>query len=173
MAITYKLQDVDKIGKSSLFFDANIIIYLFWPSGRYFFEENYAKVFKYLLKNGNTLCVDFLVISEVINRILREEHKKINPTQKFKDFRNSQDGKETIKDIYTIVEDTILNQFKIIEKPINKQYIQEFLQIDELDFIDKAIVSLCKENSLILITNDTDFKNSNLDILTGNLKIIN
>lgn len=46
------------------------------------------------------------------------------------------------------------------------------LVLDELDFNDKAIVRICEENSLVLLTNDQDFKNSGLDILTGNPRIL-
>jgi len=45
--------------------------------------------------------------------------------------------------------------------------------IDELDFVDKATVDLCKEYNLVLLTNDKDFKNAGLDILTGNPSILN
>ncbi|SFD85961.1 STAS-like domain-containing protein [Thermophagus xiamenensis] len=41
------------------------------------------------------------------------------------------------------------------------------------DFVDKATVSICSENNLVLLTNDRDFKNSGLDILTGNPRILN
>ena len=34
--------------------------------------------------------------------------------------------------------------------------------VDELDFVDKAIVSICSENNLVLLTNDRDFKNCGL-----------
>lgn len=47
-----------------------------------------------------------------------------------------------------------------------------FVDANELDFVDKAIVSLCKENNLVLLTNDKDFKNADLDILTANTSIL-
>jgi len=42
--------------------------------------------------------------------------------------------------------------------------MEGFLVVEELDFVDKATVSICAENSLVLLTNDKDFKNSGLDI---------
>lgn len=173
MATKYRLQDVPKLNGRKIFVDANVLIYLFWPTGQPNFEENYARVFRNLLRQGNDLFVDFLVISEVINRVVRIEHQKINPTIKFKDFRDSQDGKDAINDIYIIVKNDILNRFSIIGKSFDQHDIEGFLVIDELDFVDKATVSLCSENSLVLLTNDKDFKNSGLDILTGNPNILN
>lgn len=173
MATKYRLQDVAQLNGRDIFLDANILIYLFWPTGQYHFEQNYARVFRNLLRQQNNLFVDFLMISEVINRILRIEHKKINPTQKFKDFRNSQDGIDALNDIYIIVKNEILNRFNILGKVFDKQDIELFLTIDDLDFVDKATVKLCKENTLVLLTNDKDFRNADLDILTGNPNILN
>lgn len=173
MAKKYQLQQTAQLNGKNIFFDANVLIYLFWPTGRQSFERDYARVFRNLLRQGNTLSVNFLVISEVINRIIRIEHKKINPNLKYKDFRNSQDGKEALNDIYVIVKDNILNRFEIVGKAFSKQEIEDFLVVDELDFIDKAIVTTCKENALVLLTNDKDFRNTDIDVLSGNPKLLN
>ncbi len=173
MATKYRLQDIAQLNGRDIFLDANVLIYLFWPTGQYSYEENYARVFRNLLRQGNNLFVDFLVISEVINRVVRIEHLKLNPTQKFKDFRNSQDGKDALNDIYIIVENNILNRFNIVGKVFSKEEIENCLVVDELDFVDKATVLLCKENALVLLTNDKDFKSTDLDILTGNPTILN
>ncbi len=172
MAANYELQDFSHLKSRNIFVDANVLIYLFWPTGQHSFEKRYARTFQKLLKQENKLFVDFLVISEVINRVVRIEYKKLNPDQKFKDFRNSQKGKNVLEDISIIVKYNILNRFNVIEKSFDKQNIEHFLIVDELDFVDKAIVSICVENNLVLLTNDRDFKNSGLDILTGNPHIL-
>lgn len=173
MATNYKLQDYTQINGRSVFLDANVLIYLFWPTGQHYFEQNYARVFSQLLKQGNDLFIDFLVISEVVNRILRIEHQKNNPTQKFKDFRNSNEGKDALNDIYIILKNDILSRFNIVGKTYNRKDIENCLMVDELDFVDKATAILCKENSFVLLTNDKDFKGSDLDIITGNPHILN
>jgi len=172
MATKYRLQDVAQLNGRGIFLDANILIYLFWPTGQHNFEQNYARVFSDLLRQKNNLFVDFLVISEVINRVVRIEHQKINPTQRFKDFRNSPDGQEVLSDIYMIVKNDILDRFSIIGKAFSKQDIENSLVVDELDFADKGIAQICRENVLVLLTNDKDFKNTDLDILTGNPLIL-
>ena len=172
MGAKYRLTDVAQLNGRNILFDANVLIYLFWPTGQHSFERNYARVFRDLLRQENDLFIDFLVTSEVINRILRNEHQRINPGQKFKDFRNSQDGKNALNDIYIIVKNDILTKFNVIGKAFNSQEIESFLSVDELDFVDKATVTLCKENALVLLTNDKDFKNTDLDILTGNPSIL-
>lgn len=169
----YRLQDATQLQGRHIFVDANILIYLFWPTGSHHFEQNYARVFRTLLTQGNPLYVDFLVISEVINRVLRIEHLKLNSNMSFKNFRDSQDGKDTLDDIHTIIKGNILNRFNVEGKIFNNQEMENLMVINDLDFVDKATVSLCAEKSLVLLTNDRDFKNSGLDILTGNPNILN
>lgn len=173
MATNYKLKDFAYLSDKDVFVDANVLIYLFWPTGQLSYESNYARVFSNLIRQGNNLYVDFLVISEVVNRVLRIEHQKLNSNQKFKDFRNSQYGKEVVNDIYLIVQNNILRSFKIIGKSFNKSDIEGFLIVDQIDFVDKATISICTENNLVLLTNDRDFKNSGIDILTSNPHILN
>lgn len=172
MGAKYRLQDVSQLNGRNIFFDANVLIYLFWPTGQHSFEQNYARVFRNLLRQGNNLFVDFLVTSEVINRILRNEHQRINPSQKLKDFRNSEDGKDALDDIYIIVKNDILARFNIVGKAFNSQEIESLLSVDELDFVDKATVTLCEENNFVLLTNDKDFRDCELDMLTGNPHIL-
>lgn len=173
MAKIYSLQGISQLHNRSVFVDANVLIYLFWPTGLRWWEKSYATVFGHLLKQKNKMFINFLIISEVVNRVLRIEYQKINHTQKFKEFRDSQDGKDALSDIYTIMKDNILNHFEIVGKAFDKQEIEAFLVLDELDFVDKAIVQLCQENSLVLLTHDKDFKDAEIDILTGNKSLLN
>lgn len=174
MAAKYKLQDFSQVIDRDIFVDANVMMYLFWPTGQHNFENNYAKVFSNLLKQKNRLFIDFLIISEVINRVLRNELQRLQilqriaPSTKFKDFRNSTDGSQTLDDIYTIFQKTILKYFEVVESSFSKTEIEKYFTLDELDMIDKGIVTTCKKYNFILLTNDKDFKNSDIDILSGN-----
>lgn len=172
MGVKYRLQDVSLLQDRKIFVDANVLIYLFWPTGSYYYERNYAQVFNSLLKQGNDFCVDIFVISEIINRILRTEHNQLQPTKRFKDFRDSVEGKQALSDIHLIIKNNILPRFDIAGKNYNKSEIERFLVVDELDFVDKSTYTICKENSFVLLTNDKDFKNTDLDILTGNPNIL-
>jgi hypothetical protein len=66
MATKYRLQDVSQLQNRGIFVDANVLIYLFWPTGSLTWEQNYARVFGNLLRQGNSLFVDFSVISEIV-----------------------------------------------------------------------------------------------------------
>lgn len=172
MPSKYNLQTIAQISERKIFIDANILIYLFWPTGETSWETSYATIFRNLLKQNNELYVDFLIISEVINRVVRIEYAKSQTTLKFKDYRNSPEGQETLADIYLIIKDNILRQFSVVEKTFNHQELEQFLMVDELDFVDKATLSLCQENEFVLLTNDRDFKSANIDILTTNPQIL-
>jgi hypothetical protein len=114
-----------------------------------------------------------MIISEIINRLLRFEHQNLQPFSHYKDFRDSIDGKNVLSNIFKIIKNNILPQFNIVVKIFDKQEIEKLLIVDDLDFVDKSIAEICKENSLILFTNDKDFKYVDIDILTENPNILN
>ena len=115
--------------------------------------------------------VDFIVLSEFVNRAIRieyENYKNTNGFCKYKQFRNSQDGQQTISDVYNTIKSAIIGSFQVSGKCFDEGDINQFLSLDRLDFSDKAIELICQENNFILLTNDGDFRNSSLDILSEN-----
>ena len=175
MAIKYKLQDISKLSSRNIFVDSNVLIHLFWPTaGSMKWEIEYANAFSSLLKQSNKLHVDFLVIAEVINQMLRTDFKtkKGSSALSFKQFRDSADGQQVLSDIYLIVENQILAQFDVTGNSFSKTDILSFLTIDTLDFLDKGILRTCQDNNFVLLTNDKDFKNADIDILTANPHIL-
>ncbi len=170
MANCIQLNDFHKVINRKIYVDANVLIFLFWPTGQFKKEEKYAKVYNDLRAQGNILCISIEVISEIINRAIRFDFSKIkdqvNPSLKYKEFRNSPEGKSTISDISTIVTEQILNHFTIVEKSFDSNDIKKYLKNVELDFVDNIILSICKDYNLVLLTHDSDFKISELDILT-------
>ena len=91
----------------------------------------------------------------------------------YKQFRDSRQGKTILSDIYNIVKDRILEDFCVVGKSFSEDDIRDFLIVDSLDFMDKGILDICKENNFVLLTNDKDYKNSDIDILTCNRQILN
>lgn len=171
MATKYSSRNINQLQGRKVFFDANVLIYVFWPSGNFNWENQYSSAFGNLLRQGNILAVDFMVLSEVINRAIKIEYEKFkinNNNISYKKYRDSTDGIKAMEDIYVVVKESILPRFTIIGKSFNKSEIESFLHIDSLDFNDKAIVPLCQENNCILLTNDKDFANSDIDIISSN-----
>lgn len=180
MATKYPLSSIPTIGDRKVFFDANVLIYIFWPSGAYYWENYYSSAFGSLLRQNNELLVDFIVISEIVNRAHRLEYDKHLATNglsrsalNYKQYRNSADGQSALSDIYLIVETNILSKFTVVGKAFTKADIQSFLTVEPLDFADKGILMTCKENACVLLTNDTDYKAADIDILSSNPAILN
>ena len=174
MAERYGIKRVAEVKGRDVFVDANVLMYWNWANaGSQQYEIDYSFVYMELLKQKNRLFVDFLVISEVINKILRIEHKKLQSTMEYKQFRDSKQGKTALSDIYNIIENQILDNFHIVGKSFSEDDVKSFLVVDSLDFMDKGILAICKENDFVLLTNDRDYKNSDIDILTCNRQILN
>jgi predicted nucleic acid-binding protein len=171
MARKYRLDEIHTLKNMDIFFDTNVLIYIFWPTASYVFETNYSKALRNLQKQKNKLYISFIVISEAINRMLRIEYKKYTNYERFKDFRHSYDGRQALDDIYTIVKNDILNSFEIMDKAFNKEEIENLLEMEDADINDLAIESICKENNMILLTNDSDFKHADIDLLSCNNKL--
>lgn len=179
MANFYTKNEILNLKGRSIFFDANILIYLFIPTGKMYFENSYSSIFASLIKQKNKFVVDFIVLSEFINRAIRidyDNYLQLNNLDKnrmpFKQYRNQKDGKEKLQQLYDLVINRILKSFDIVENGINYKDVVSMLNVDSLDFNDKAIQSVCAKNNFILLTNDVDYRDTSLDILTANNKLI-
>lgn len=180
MSNKYKSSNINTISNKKIFLDANILIYLFGfgtPTSANW-ESQYAKLYTKLNNQNNIFVVDYIVISEFVNRAIKIEYDNYlisNSLDKnsllYKDYRNSLDGQEALKDIYITLNDEILNEFEVIEKSYSKDDLRIMCSVDELDFSDKAIIKICEDNQFILLTNDTDFKNSSIDIISCHKKM--
>lgn len=180
MSNKYKSSNIHTITNKKIFLDANILIYLFGFGTPTFanWESKYANLYTQLSKQNNIFVVDYIVVSEFVNRAIRIEYDNYLITNSldknnlsYKDYRNSSDGKEALKDIYITLNDEILNEFEVIEKSYSKDDLKIMCTVNELDFSDKAIIKICEDNQFILLTNDTDFKNSNIDIISCHSKM--
>lgn len=178
MALRIKTLDANSIQNKPLFFDANVLLYLFggvtYPKWA---VDGYSRIFKQCLKADNTLYLDVIILSEFVNRFLRIEYDKYlktnQPAQhdiKFKDFRSTIKGIEASEDIELIVKDTILRRFTMVGKLFNEADICN-IDFKNTDFNDELIIQICKENQCVLVTNDADFSGADIDILTINNKL--
>ncbi|MDR2907481.1 MAG: hypothetical protein LBU91_05790 [Bacteroidales bacterium] len=170
MATIYNIKDLPKLADREIFVDANVLIYLNWSSGSaqsMKWEVEYAELFSKLKHQSNQLCIDFLVVSEVVNRMFKTEWKKrFSHIDNYKHFRDSVEGRQALTDIYLVVEEQVLSQFNVVGKVFSKDDIVNFFTIDTLDFMDKGIADICKENNYVLLTNDKDYQCADIEILT-------
>ena len=171
----YRQSDIPQIQNKNVFFDANVLIYIFWPTING--DPNspatrYSSILGTLFRNGFKLYLNSVVVSEVVNRVLRIEFEKYQlmhtDFSSFKEYRNSEEGKRAQQDVFTVFKDRILNLFSIKEKCLTKDAVKSLLTVNTLDFNDKIIVDVCKSNGLVLLTHDRDFVGEDLDIISAN-----
>ena len=173
----YDISRVTELADRSIFFDANIILYLFWATGLEKCEAEYASLFQSLMTNKNRLYVDLTIISEVFNKAFDIEFEKYkeahhNPRLNKKAYRDSSDGQNAIEDIYSLLKSTVLKHFEIAGRSFTKQEIIDLLIVDHLDFSDKIFLKICQDNGFVLLTHDFDFRDAEIDILTANKKLV-
>ena len=170
MRMRYTPSNIPALKERTVFFDANAIIYIFWPITPDSQESiDYGSILATLLRNNLSLAINESVISEIHNRILKLEFKKTGlPKEKFKNYRDSDDGISVQSDLNAIIKDKILTNFQIINEPLSKDDLLSILNVTKLDFNDKLIELLCKKKNMILLTHDSDFSSSDVDILTAN-----
>ncbi|MDD3592217.1 MAG: PIN domain-containing protein [Sulfurovum sp.] len=173
----YDLNNIQNIGNRKVFFDANILLYLYW-STNLSWQERYSQVYSKLIDQNNPFVLHYVVISEFINRAIKIEYsnylRENNITNKdfsYKSYRDSEAGIEAQEDIYTLVQAKILKEFEVVNKNLSTNDIENMLIVDSLDFSDKLINQVCKDNNYVLLTNDRDFKDTGIDILTLNRNI--
>ena len=176
MSNRYRQSDIPQIPNKNVFFDANVLIYVFWPTLNS--DSNspairYSSILGTLFRNGFKLYLNSTIVSEAINRVLRIEYEKYKVAHNvsnlaFKDYRDSADGMLVQQDVFGMFNNRILNLFSVKEKCLTKDMVKSFLTIDSLDFNDKIIVDICKSNGFVLLTHDKDFANEDVDIISAN-----
>lgn len=180
MNLRLKTGDISSISKRPLFFDANVLIYLFAGAiskSTTWAINAYAVILKNSIRHGCTLFIDAIVLSEFINRFLRLEYEKHLKAQKlsrqnfqFKDYRATNEGQKAAQDVELIVKNQILKLFQILHTTADNNDIAA-MSLANKDFSDLLIIQTCIKNNCILITNDADFSGCSLDILTENKKL--
>lgn len=173
MKMRYTASNIPSLRNRTVFFDANLLIYIYWPTSPDAEEvTDYGSIMASLIKNNITLVINEIVLSEVINRVLRFEFYKSDfPKEQFKEFRDSEEGQLVQKDIYEIIRNKILSRFQVTSESFSKEELNSILTVTKLDYNDKLIELCCKKNNMILLTHDSDFFSSDLDILSANKKI--
>lgn len=158
--------------------DTNVWLYLFPaptdPSNR--FSTQYSTAFSNLVSAQAQPVLDPIVLSEYLNRYIRIEWEGNYKTQypKFKDFRKSSDF-STIASAAETFAKRILSFCQIHSIPANGLNLNQALadfSTGSVDFNDAILVCICKTLNLKLMTNDSDFQDGGIEVLTTNPKLL-
>jgi predicted nucleic acid-binding protein len=159
-----------------LFLDANIWLYMYAPQkpGAYWVAV-YSTVFNRILKAQSQIYIDVLVLSEFINRYARMKWELVKSNfDEFRKFRNSPCFKPAAQGIAADAK-RVLQHCSRIESGFSTLAIDDLLTdyaTGDSDFNDQVITEICRSNGLTLITNDIDFKNKGIPVLTANRRLL-
>jgi len=160
----------------SFFLDANIWLSVYGPMA---YKRSraliYANALRDIQKTGCVIFIDVLILSEFINTYARWEHKQSSlQIEKFKDFRKNKVFVSIAKDI-AVNAKRIIKQSQCCDSNFTSIDIEALLAEFEKgnsDFNDQIFSKICKDKRLILVTDDSDFKDSELTILTANSRLL-
>lgn len=156
-----------------LFFDTNIWLHVFGPQGSSHSQraKSYSQVFKRALKAKSNIYIDVLVISEYLNRSLRLHFNQAGqPGENFKNYRGTPEYAAAAQEV-TRGAKSFLKYCTLVESDFPQcglmQIMDEFAY-SATDFNDEILIKLCHRHQFTLITDDGDFLNSGLSVLSCN-----
>ena len=163
----------------ALLLDANVWFFVYGPhrpgSKK---AATYSAAFARILKAKCPIYIDVLIVSEFINRYARLKHSILHRSPSipsdFKQFRKSAAFKPIARDIAA---DTrrILKHCTRIESGfdvLNINALVDEYEKGNSDFNDQVLAELCKNKGLKLVTDDADFRDRGLMILTANKRLL-
>ena len=161
-----------------LLLDTNVWLYLFpAPSGKLpGFATSYSAALKRMLTAGTHLALDALILSEYLNRYCRIEwgalHKAAQPD--FKKFRQS----AAFASIGQGAAEFARRMLKLSSRhdhpfaTVNVAQVLTDFESGAHDLNDGLLVETCRHHGWKLVTNDGDFTQGGIDVLTANPRLI-
>jgi predicted nucleic acid-binding protein len=140
----------------------------------------YNKTYDLLKNQGTRLVVTMPILTEVTNRVFKEQWQAWNQEQvkmgltplDYKQFRDSTTGIAMMDDINKIIKQQILKQVELVDKKFTNTEAEALFVTNPMDLPDRIIAAIAKEQGYVVFTHDSDFAHSDVDILTDNWKIL-
>lgn len=163
----YEFDENDKF-----FLDANVWLYLYCSMGGYSegLVKRYSDFFDRIKEEKKDIFINSGLVSEIFNRYLHIEFsaaKAENPDidDYKKDFRDNKEFEETISMVKKIVKEKIVDPHILISDKFETFNCDNFFdKSDFLDFNDAIHCHTALENDLKIVTNDSDFKKTKLNV---------
>ena len=162
-----------------LLFDANIWLRLYGPQAdaKSFQTKIYSGALKRILTVNAVVHLDSSILSEFINRWARLEYQTLPLAKRPADFKTYRSGPlfKPVAAAIASAAQKIAAQCKRVESGFGTIDISVLLNsyaAGNSDFTDLMLTQLCKQLGLKFITHDSDFKTSDLDVLTANQTLL-
>ncbi|MBI5141718.1 MAG: PIN domain-containing protein [Nitrospirae bacterium] len=177
--MSHRAEEITRYGfkaSDELLLDANIWMFVYGPQKPGDKRVTaYSRELARILAAQSRIYIDVLIVSEFINTYARLKWNVMGkPHADFKRFRKSAEFKPVAQDVAADVK-RVLKHCSRIESSF------EALDIDGLinqfgagdsDFNDQVITELCKRKGLTLVTDDGDFINSGIPVLSANKRLL-
>lgn len=171
-----KPDDVLKITdfQGTIFIDTNILIFLLCPIGDYQIKKNaiYSR-FISNIKNRAKFVISNTILSEFINTSTRLSYNQYIKTNelKYKDYRKTVDYQDLLLILKSNL-DKILKISTCIEEKVDQavalKIVDDFYKDKDCDYNDLVIENICVNENVYILTDDGDFKNRDLNIISAN-----
>lgn len=134
----------------------------------------YSGALKRMLEAKSRLYVDVVILSEFINTNARMKMRLVAPRLSFKDFRRTAAFQTVANDV---VADTkqMMKQCAWVTNDLELPAVDGLLDeyaLGKSDFNDQIISILCRQKGMKLVTDDSDFKDLGIPILTANSQLL-
>lgn len=158
-----------------LMFDTNIWLLLYGPQSPTDHRAAlYSAALRRILEAQSRIYIDLVVIAEFINTYARMKQRLIAPRQSFKAFRKSADFQTVARDIVADARN-LTKQCAWTASDLELSMVDSLLDtygLGQSDFNDQIIAANCAQQGLTLITDDSDFKDYHVAIITANQKLL-
>lgn len=155
-----------------IFIDTNVLIFILYPANSSYKYSRYLGVISTLQQRQCQMYINSLVVSEFINRLLRDDFYKLkdqNPNiAKFKqDYRNTQNYIDTLQFAITELEKFCkMYNVKHINDGFNDiNIVSLYTNGYSFDFNDLIIAENVRSNGFKLLTDDRDFQSLNVALV--------
>jgi predicted nucleic acid-binding protein len=157
------------------FLDTNIWLYIYgpisWPDEK---SDIYSRALKEIRDSKGTIYINCMIISEFINTFSRIEFKQQSEFSRYKEFRNSLKYRVIAQDIAYNVKKIFRNTLSCDPglQSVNFPEVMDLFEQGKFDFNDLLFAQICRAKNLIFVTNDKDFSELGVEILTANKKLL-
>ena len=167
MSKRYGIHQIGEVKDRGVFFDTNVLLLIFHKD--YCDDprsDKYKKLFMKILARRMEIFVNEIVLSEFYSFALRRERDRFN-FPSVKAFRDSEAGIEAREKIYGYMK-AMLKQLQYLPSNLSLSEMTDQFTVDSLDFNDKLIAETCRKNNFVLVTDDADYVDTAIDVLSAN-----
>lgn len=172
MAKIFNINQYKPKKNDEFLFDTNVWIYITIPGLSYDerLPQIYSNLFGSIRSSKAKILTSFVIISEFVNRYLRNELKKYNFKHNsdisYKEFKKKTEYENGYKYISNIVNNVILKNSEILTTPseIIEQDSKVYNYNENCDLNDNYIIELSKYYECFLVSSDRFMANVPVDI---------